>query len=383
MSAEIKDIGMEIREFKLERYMAQHEFSARYLLCTSDCETLSVRELLSMEPGSADGMQDLNLGYTESQGSPLLREEIARWYDSLHADQIVVTSGAEEAIFISLQVLLTPGDHVIVQSPAYQSLIEIPRVLCCSVSEWKMSEGEGRWKLNPDTLHDIITPATRALVVNSPHNPTGHLFTANEWKTIQEICDDHHIAILSDEVYRGAEHILSSQLPAMADKSDNGYSIGVMSKSLGLAGLRIGWIATKDAQFLKKFLSLKDYTTICNSGPSEYLATIALRQKEQILQRNMNIIHNNLKVLDEFFKYHRDILTCSHPVAGSTAFPRLTGNIPAEFFCDTILKKSGILLLPGTVFGVNTPHFRIGYGRRDLPENLMRLAHCLNDKSGV
>ena len=374
---------MEIREFKLERYLAQHEFSARYLLCTSDCETLSVRELLSMETGSADAMQDLRLGYTESMGSPQLREEIAQWYDSLHADQIVVTSGAEETIFISLQVLLSPGDHVIVQTPAYQSLHEIPRAINCKVSAWNMSEENGKWHADVETLHELITPATRALVVNSPHNPTGHLFTKDEWKTIQEICDDHHIAIISDEVYRGVEHTPSSRLPAMADVSDNGYSIGVMSKALGLAGLRIGWIASQNPDFVRKFLAFKDYTTICNSGPSEFLATVALRQKEGILQRNMEIIRENLKVLDGFFSSHSELLTWSHPVAGSTAFPRLTKDISADFFCEKTLKESGILLLPGTVFGVDTPHFRIGYGRKDLPENLLKFTHYLSDKSGA
>lgn len=368
---------MNIREFQLERYLAEHEFSAPYLLCTSDCETFTIADLLSLDKESEQGFKDLRLGYTESQGSPALREEIAGWYESLSPDEIVVTSGAEEAIFIAMQVLLTAGDHVIVETPSYQSLHEIPRSIGCRISPWMLSERSGKWELDIQALQDLIKPDTKVLVLNSPHNPTGHHCNQNEWRAIREICDDHDVAIISDEVYRGIEHESAGLLPAMADVSENGYSLGVMSKALGLAGLRIGWIAASDSAFRRKFLSFKDYTTICNSAPSEYLSTVALRQKEIILKRNLQIIHDNLKVLDDFFACHTDILTWAHPSAGSTAFPRLINDQPVEQFCSQVRKETGVLLLPGTVFGIDTPHFRIGYGRRDMPDVLARLATML------
>jgi aspartate/methionine/tyrosine aminotransferase len=370
---------MNISEFRLERYLASHEFSARYLLCTSDCESLSINELLSLEEGASDSFQNLVLGYTESQGSPSLREEIARWYSSISPDQVVVTTGAEETIFISMQVLLRPGDHVIVQTPAYQSLYELPRVIGCQVTPWDLQEEGGRWILNPDTLHELVHPSTRFLVVNSPHNPTGHTFSPAEWNEIHEICEDNRISVISDEVYRGAEHSSSACLPAMADCSDTGYSIGVMSKAFGLAGLRIGWMASHDTDFIRKFLAFKDYTTICNSGPSEFLATVALRHKNLILKRNLSIIEKNLESLTGFFRRNSSVLTCSRPDAGSTAFPRLIDDISGDDFCSRVLHRSGILLLPGTVFGVDTPHFRIGYGREDFVPNLTRFEECINE----
>ena len=358
---------MELREFKLERYLAQYEFTAPYLLCTSDCETLSVSELLNLDNGSSEGLKDLKLGYTESSGSPVLKTEIAKWYDSINPSEIIVTSGAEETIFLTMHALLKPGDHVIVQTPAYQSLTEIPLSIGCQVSAWEMVERNGAWETDLDALAALITSCTRVLIINSPHNPTGYQFSSGQWHAIQEICQDHSVRIISDEVYRGIEHNPRDRRRAMADCMQSGVSIGVMSKSLGLAGLRIGWVASKDTKFLKKFQALKDYTTICNSAPSEYLSTVALKQKETIISRNLKIIDTNLQILHQFFVHHTDQVTWSPPVAGSTAFPRLASKSSVETFCDELRKEQGVLLLPGTVFQVGTPHFRIGYGRRDMP----------------
>ena len=363
---------MDIREFRLERYLAQHEFTAPYLLCTSDCETLSVRELLALEPGSEERLIDLRLGYTESPGSPELRAEIADWYENITADEVVVTSGAEEGIFITMQVLLRPGDHVIVQTPSYQSLQEIPRAIGCSLSSWEMAEKNGSWTTDLNALLELITPQTRALIINAPHNPTGYTFSQNEWEEITEIATDHNLTIISDEVYRGSEHDTQSILSPMADKIDDAVSLGVMSKSLGLAGLRIGWIATKDSAFRKKFLAFKDYTTICNSAPSEFLSSIALRQKDTILRKNRGIIKNNLELLYPFFTRYSDHLSWSPPLAGSTSYPRLIEGTSIDLFCESVREKQGVLLLPGSVFGSTSPHFRLGYGRRDMPGILKR-----------
>jgi len=369
---------MEIQDFRLERYMARHEFTAPYLLCSSDCETLSIQELLALEERSYDGFQQFRLGYTEAPGSPALRNEIAAWYDSVTPHEVIVTTGAEEAIFIAMQVLLKPGDDVIVQMPAYQSLYEVPGSIGCNVIPWQMTEKNGAWFLDTNTLLNLITPKTRVLVINSPHNPTGYQFSKSDWHAIHEICTDHAIFIISDEVYRGIEHDQSTGLIPMTDLTETAMSIGVMSKSLGLAGLRIGWTASRDTEFRKKFQAFKDYTTICNSGPSEYLATIALKQKEKIIERNLTIIYKNMNILDTFFRQHTEQITWSPPVAGSTSFPRLVGDSSVDLFCDKVREKQGVLLLPGSVFHVETPHFRIGFGRSNMPEILNRFNHFLD-----
>ncbi|PWR74401.1 aminotransferase class I/II-fold pyridoxal phosphate-dependent enzyme [Methanospirillum lacunae] len=371
---------MDIRDFRLERYMAQHEFSAPFLLCSSDCETLSIQDLLTFEDQSYENFLNLKLGYTEAPGSPELREEISAWYNAIDSNDVIVTSGAEETIFIAMHVLLRSGDHVIVQMPAYQSLHEIPKSIGCHVSPWHMVEKNGAWHLDLEILHDLITPNTKVLVINSPHNPTGYQFSASDWAEIEKICSDHSIFIISDEVYRGIEHNPDTALNPMADMSESALSIGVMSKSLGLAGLRIGWVASQNEEFRKKFQAFKDYTTICNSGPSEYLARLALKYKDQIIKNNLSIIHENMDILHTFFKSYADQVTWSAPIAGSTAFPRLVSDTPVETFCDKVRKDTGVLLLPGTVFHVETPHFRLGYGRKNMPDILGRFEQYLQSR---
>lgn len=371
---------MKISEFQLERYLALHEFSAPFLLCTSDSETMTIRELLSLKPGADEEFNNLGLGYTESQGIPALRKEIANLYTSLNSDQIVVSAGAEEAIFLLMNILLSPGDHVIVQAPAYQSLYEVANAIGCAVSRWELKENGSGWVSDIEELKRLIRPDTKAIVVNSPHNPTGHLFTHGEWNDLNKIIRETSIRLISDEVYRGLEHARELQLSAAADEHPRNISIGVMSKAFGLAGLRIGWIATHDKEVVRRFLAMKDYTTICSSAPSEFLATLALQNKDVILRKNLAIVHQNLHLLSDFFKKFSHVMTWSAPIAGSTAFPRIINGMSAQKFCDEVRENIGVLLLPGSVFGVDGSYVRFGYGRSDMHQSLNKLVQYLQEK---
>jgi len=179
--------------------------------------------------------------------------------------------------------------------------------------------------------------------------------------------------ILADEVYRGLELNRSDRLPAFADVNDRAVSLGVMSKTYGLAGLRIGWIATRNEQLFRKLAAFKDYTTICNSAPSEFLATLALRHAEAIAERNRQIIRSNLDRLDLFFAAHTDLFAWNRPKAGSISFPMLR-QVSVDAFCADLVEKAGVLLLPGTLYGSGLNAFRIGFGRRNMPDSLDRLA---------
>jgi aspartate/methionine/tyrosine aminotransferase len=153
-----------------------------------------------------------------------------------------------------------------------------------------------------------------------------------------------------------------------------------MSKTYGLAGLRIGWIATHQTELLRRIAALKDYTTICNSAPSEFLAEVALRHREQLAARNLQIIKNNISLLDEFFRTHAELFEWVRPKAGPIAFPRLLkGDI--ESFCDRLVKESGVLLLPGSLYDHPGNHFRIGYARQNMPDALEQLEHFLVGRS--
>ena len=373
---------MRLPPFKLERYFAKYEFSARYLLCSSDCESLLVGDLLALEPGADESLKRHWLGYTESTGAPSLRKEIANIYDSITPGQVLVHSGAQEAIFLFMHAALQPGDHVIVHWPCYQSLFEVARGIGCEVSFWE-ARAENGWALDLDELKRMLRPNTRAVIVNTPHNPTGTLMPRPDFLALNALCAEHSLSqersllLFSDEVYRELEYDPADRLPSACDLNPLAVSLGVMSKSYGLAGLRIGWIATRNADIYNRMAALKDYTTICNSAPSEFLAELALRHRAALAARNLQIIQSNLARLDDFFSRRADRFAWVRPKAGPIAFPRLLkGDV--ETFCDELVHESGVLLLPGSMYDHPGNHFRVGFARKNMPSALAQLEQFLN-----
>ena len=364
---------MRIADFELERFFARYEFAVRHLLCASDLEGLPMAELLAMADPEAEALwRDLRLGYTESLGHPLLRREIAALYDTVDPDEVVVFSGAEEAIFAIANVHLQPGDHAIVVWPAYQSLHEVARASGADVTLHELRAADG-WAIDVDAMRRQVTPRTRLIVVNAPHNPTGSLPDAATYRAVAELAADAGAILLSDEVYRFLELDPADRLPAGADVGAHGVSIGVMSKSFALAGLRIGWLASRDRALLDAAARFKDYTTICASAPAEILALIALRARERVLARSQAIVEANLALLDGFFARQADRFAWVRPRGGSIAFPELLGPTPIDRFAAELLEAEGVLLAPGSIFGHPGNHFRLGFGRTDLPAGLERL----------
>jgi aspartate/methionine/tyrosine aminotransferase len=363
---------MKLNPFRLERFFARHEFSAPYLMCASDCESLALRDLLSLEPGAREKFFSIRLGYTESLGHIELRQTIATLYRQVSAEQVLVHTGAEEAIFGFMNVALAAGDHVIVHSPHYQSLGEVARGIGAGVTEWR-GDPERSWQLDLGFLESALTDATKVVVINFPHNPTGFLPTADFLSELSALSERHGFLVFSDEVYRGLEYERATRLPAFADLNERAVSLGVMSKTFGLAGLRIGWAATRNEPLFQAMAAFKDYTTICNSAPSEFLATLALRHRESIVKRNLQIIADNLDRLDDFFGAQVELFDWHRPAAGPIAFPRLKRG-PVDVFCRRLVDTAGVLLLPGPLFGDGSNAFRIGFGRKNLPECLDKFA---------
>ena len=364
---------MQLADFELERFFARHEFSAPHLLCTSDVEGFPMSDLLALADDETRPLWDgLRLGYTESSGHPLLRREIASLYETLSPDEVLVFAGAEEAIFVTANVVLSPGDHVVVVWPAYQSLHEVARALGADVALHELHESEG-WAIDVERLRGQLTPRTRLIVVNLPHNPTGMLADAATFRAVVDLAAEAGATLLSDEVYRFLERDTADRLPAGADLGGHIVSLGVMSKSFALAGLRIGWLATHDRAFLDRAARFKDYTTICSSAPSEILSLIALRARDAVLARSRSIAETNLAILDPFFERWAGKLSWVRPRGGSIGFPRLRDGIPIERFADELLATEGVLLAPGSVFGHPGNHFRLGFGRTDMAAALERL----------
>lgn len=369
---------MNINPSKLERFFATYEFKAPHLLCTSDCQSFSVKDLYDLEPGAEDQFKRFNLGYTEPQGDPELRRRIAALYDNTHPDDIIVCSGAEEGIFIFMNTVLEPGNQIIVQSPAYQSLYEIANAMKCQVIEWPM-DPENNWNMDPEWLLEHITGYTKVIVVNFPANPTGYLPNVEAFQRIIDIARINNIYLFSDEVYRMLEYNSAHRLPAAGDLYEKAVSLGVMSKAFGLPGLRIGWVVIKNRDLFQKFSAFKDFTTICSSGPGEFFATLALKHKEAVLSRSLSIIQENLLHLQRFFSKYENIFDWNRPIAGPLSFPRFKpGNTHA--FCLELVEQTGVLLLPGTMFNCSEPenYLRFGFGRRNMPEALDKLDNYLD-----
>jgi len=367
---------MQLPSFKLERFFAQYEFSSKYLLCSSDSESLTIQDLLALEPEAHHLFLRQRLGYTESPGAPELRQEICRLYKTMQPEQVLVHAGAEEAVFLFMHAVLELGDHVIVHSPCYQSLLEVARSRGCEVTRWQARERNG-WALDLDDLRRALRANTRVIVINTPHNPTGYLMSPEDFREVNQIAQAKGIILFCDEVYRESEYRASDRLPAACDINDSAVSLGVMSKTYGLAGLRIGWIATRHAAIYEKMARLKDYTTICNSAPSEFLAALALRHREKIVLRNLDIVLRNLDLLDRFFARFKNRFAWQRPAAGPIAFPRLLGE-NVESFCERLVRQTGVLLAPGTLFEDYDNHFRLGFGRKNLPEAVARLEDFLH-----
>lgn len=370
---------MNINPFKLEEYLTQYEFSTDFPLCCSDAESFKISEIVGMANKEHKTLWDnATTKYTEPHGHPLLLKAIASTlYNGLNSDHILCFAGAEEGIFTALSVLCDAEDNVIVLTPCYQSLSEIPKLKGASVTLLALQE-ENQWRIDIALIKKSITAKTKCIIINFPHNPTGQVITEEELRELISLCDQHGIWLFADEVYRllGASQKPHAQ-PA-ACLYEKAISLGVMSKAFGMAGLRIGWVACQDKIMLHKMKNMKDYLSICNSAPSEILSIIALSNKESILARNNAIVSDNLKLLDAFFMEYEALFEWVKPQGGCVGFVKYKGKESVDVLCETLVKKKNVLLMPASVYNLSTNHFRIGFGRKNMGQALHLLKEFIH-----
>jgi aspartate/methionine/tyrosine aminotransferase len=369
-------------EFRLETYFSRWEFVARYHLTASDAQTLTVSQLLSLGTDEDRAAFDaLALAYTPTWGTDRLRAAIAATYDACEPADVLVFAGAEEAIYWAMRLLAGPGDHVVLTVPNYQAMETLPLVEGVAVTGVPLDENDG-WRLDVDAVRSALRPETRLVAVNFPNNPTGTVPDQATWHALVDLCEERGVRLLSDEVYRGIELDRSRTLPQAADLSPTALSVNVMSKSYGLPGLRIGWIACRDRDLLRTVERHKHYTSICSAGPSELLAAIALDARERIHERVRGILAANLPVFDAFFAAHADRFDWAHPDGGCVAFPRYLGPEGVEAFCRELVETEGVLLLPASIYQssvapVPVDRFRVGIGRQEPQPALDAMARFL------
>ena len=361
-------------DFRLETYFSEWEFAARYHLTASDAQTISLTELLAL--ADEDGRtrwESLQLGYTETHGLPALREAIAGTYDHVSAEEILCFAAAEEALCLAMQVLLNPGDHAVVLTPNYQAADTVPLSIC-EVTGVALRP-EDNWALSLEALKAALRPNTRVVSVNFPNNPTGAVPDKDTWGALVELCEERGMHLFSDEVYRGLELNRDTTLAQGADLSPKALSLNVLSKAYGLPGLRIGWIACRDPVVLDRLERARQYTSICNSAPSEILGLIAVRAGDELLEKNRQIIAHNLHSFNAFFSRRPDLFQWQEPQGGCVAYPRYLGSEGVESLCTQLVEEAGVLLLPASVYHsslTTTPddRFRVGVGRGGPQEDL-------------
>jgi aspartate/methionine/tyrosine aminotransferase len=373
---------MSINVFKLEEYLGKYEFSAPYLLCCSDTESMTMQEVIDMaQPADKSLWDNLTLGYTEVQGLPLLREQIvSSLYPSLEANNIQCFAGAEDGIFCALHALCEAGDHIIVLTPCYQSLMEIPYLKNASITSLALRE-ENQWRIDLSEIKQAIQSNTRGVIINFPHNPTGQVITQPELLALVDVCREHDFWLFSDEVYRLLGQPNELWASPAAELYEKALSLGVMSKAFGMAGLRVGWIACQDKKLLKKIEQVKHYTSICNSAPSEILSLIALKNKDRILARNNKIVADNLHLLDNFIEEYGTLFEWVRPQGGCVGFVKYNKEESVDIFAQRLLQEKGVLLLPASLYEKTSQHFRIGFGRKNMPAALNRLREFLENNS--
>ncbi|MET1010365.1 MAG: aminotransferase class I/II-fold pyridoxal phosphate-dependent enzyme [Gaiellaceae bacterium] len=376
---------LDLPDFRLEVYLGEWEFKARHHLTASDAETMTVAELLALAaPDEREAFESLPLSYVPVPGGEELREAIASTYESVDASQVLTFAGAEEAMFWALQELAGPGDHAIVTVPNYQSTESVPLAAGADASGLLLRPENG-WGLDLEELESLLRPETRLVVVNFPNNPTGGVASQEAFRGLVGLCDERGIRLLSDEVYRGVELDPARTLPQAADLSETAVSLNVMSKAYGLPGLRIGWLACRDRELLACLERRKHYTSICNAGPSEALATIALRNGEALRARTRATLVENLPLFEAFFVEWEELFEWEPPAGGCVCFPRYLGDDGVEAFCRALLEEAGVVLLPASIFAstladVPADRFRVGLGRRKPEPALAALGEFLRTR---
>lgn len=372
-------------EFRLESHFAHWEFRARFHLTASDAQSMSLRELLAMAtPAERDAFEGMWLGYTQTYGAPDLREAIAATYQDRRAEEILCFAGASEGIFAANSAILDKDSHAIVVTPNYQSHETLPLAICAATGV--PLDPQDNWSLDIDRLAAAIRPNTRLVTINFPHNPTGTILPLDRYIALVELCRHHGIYILHDEIFHGLGPTGTRHLPFIADIYERGLSLNVMSKSYGLPGLRIGWIACLDTAVLSRMERMKHYLSICNAGPSERLAMIALRNRATILARNCAIVDGNLTLWDAFFARHLDLFDWRRPDGSCMAYPRYKGSEGVARFAEALVEESGVLVLPSTIYASDlgptpTDRFRLGCGRLGLEQGIAAFeAHLMRNR---
>jgi hypothetical protein len=377
---------MRIEPFRMERMQSRFEHYVEYNLSESGVAPMTPGDLLG---GGARGARftDIKLGYGQSNGSELLRDRIAQFYEGATRDNILVTNGGSEANYATCWSLLERGDRVAYMVPNYFQTWGLSRAYAGRADAFRLARDRGargaRWALDVDGLRRAVTKKTRFILVTNPNNPTGGVLNEAEMDEVVRAARRVGAWIVADEIYRGAE-LSGGITPSFWGRYSRVLITSGLSKAFGLPGLRIGWVAGPP-RLIERLWSYRDYTTIAPGTLSDHLACIAMepQRREEIFARTREIVRRNLPILEDWIAGHGDLFDYTPPVAGAIVFPRYTLPIGSQALTEKLRLERSVLIVPGAQLGVDR-HIRIGYGydAASLQAGLQRIDVTLEELQG-
>lgn len=362
---------MKIAKFKIEEWMNKYESSALYDLTATCIKPLSINDLTDTIP---DDLLSKPLTYGDITGSLRLKKAITGLYDNINTDNITITHGAIGANHLVFLSMLEKRDEVISIIPTYQQHYSIPESIGSRVRTIFLKE-ENNWLPDIAEIESAMSTDTKLLCLNSPNNPTGSVIPEEMLVKLSDIARKFNVWILCDEVYRGLNLIGKPYSKSIVDIYEKGISVGSMSKTYSLPGVRVGWIAAR-TDLIETINRQRQYNTISVSILDDYFASIALEQREWIEKRNRIIQQEGLKILKKWLKSEPKV-SCILPTGGTTALVKYRDNIPSSELCHNIQHSTGVALLPGETMEMEG-YFRIGFCADNLEKALTHVSNYLN-----
>lgn len=372
---------MNIKTFKVERWMNEYENDAVYNLAETCVDSITVKELLELAGEDADqymrDLVDTRLSYSHIFGSPELLKGISSLYKDITPEQVIPTHGAIGANNQVITTLIGPSDNMISVMPTYQQHYSIPESIGAEVRILQLTL-EDDYLPNLEVLRSLVDENTKMITINNPNNPTGSWIPVDIMKQIIEIAESVDAYVLCDEVYRGIAED-ESYMHSIVDLYDKGISVGSMSKVFSMAGVRMGWIVTKDKEAIHLCHERRDYDTISCGVIDDKLSALALAHKDAIFARNRGILNKNRAILDQWVNETPEVKYL-RPVAGTTALVYYDKNIPSQELCVKLLREKGVLFTPGECFEMEGA-VRIGYAydSKTLREGLDKFTEFLRE----
>ena len=344
----------------MERMQSSYENEVEFNLSESGVHPLRLGELVH-DTAAREALLAEVLRYTQTNGTPPLRAQIASMYDGATAGHILVTNGGSEANFIAAWNLVEPGDEVVMMVPNYMQMWGLAHAFGATVRDWPLVNDGARWRIDADALERAVSPRTRLIIICNPNNPTGARFEATDLDRIAAVAARHGSWVLADEIYRGAE-LDGRETATMWGRHDRVIVTSGLSKAYGLPGLRIGWVVGPPALAASLWAS-HDYTTIAPGALSDALARRALEpaRRTAILSRTRRILNQNFPIIASWLDEHGGLFSYAPPDAGAIVYPRYHHAINSTELVTRLRQEKSVLIVPGDHFGMDG-YLRIGFG---------------------